>query len=512
MPIDSSSSSVELAIKLKNALWLKETLVSDNPALEKLCTKILNEIYLYKGTQRKNIYKHIPQLKVLILNLLIAIEYHGSLIAISKARGDYSSSGYLSYRVMVDLLVNSLVGMKYLKEFPGFFGGLLGKRSKFEILAPLKKLIFQSNLQDSEIYHQKPKQLVTLKDQNKTPIKIIDLEYVRVCDQLTQDVDEINKRIQSAFIDLILTNEELTELELQMSDRQVELDSNFIKPRRLDFSDKWLSRTFNNTSFEQGGRFYGGWWQTIPKGHRPFITIDNWFTEELDYSGMHINLLYNRLGIDTQDYFEDPYLIPDLDETYRNTTKIILLIMINARTDQGALRAINEKAKNGEGILLPPNLTDFRQYINLIKQYHVLIKDYFGSGAGIRLQNLDSRIATSVMLRMSREHQATCLPIHDSFIVADPYVGAVKEIMTEEYEAQTGFKCRIEMKSSKLGPVDSEERLQMIDHMYESYEEELWGYRCRIVSWMKKTNPRYETEGGVAIDEKPRRLKTILTS
>ena len=33
----------------------------------------------------------------------------------------------------------------------------------------------------------------------------------------------------------------------------------------IDVTQKRLRRIFNNGSFQQGGRFYGGWWQNIPK-------------------------------------------------------------------------------------------------------------------------------------------------------------------------------------------------------------------------------------------------------
>ena len=112
----------------------------------------------------------------------------------------------------------------------------------------------------------------------------------------------------------------------------------------------------------------------------------------------------------------------------------------------------------------------------------------------------------AVMLRMDKQYQATCLPIHDSFIVADPHVTYLREIMHEEYEALSGFECRVDMKSTTLGKVDTEERLKLIEAMYEDEEEELWGYRSRYATWMKKNNWRYEAGGGEPINEKPMRL------
>ena len=504
----SPTEKTTKAEKLDNAYWLDESLALDttNHAFENFCKEILEDIYKANKTQRKNINKHLPQLKILILNLIVALEFHGGVIAISKAKETYSPLTKLSYRVMVELLVNSLVSMDYLKQHRGFFGGLVGRRSKFEFLKPFEDKLFQSGIEDTAISHTKPDQLVILKDEHKRPIKVA-VKDLKVEEEINLQVAQINNRIQSSFVDLILTNEELGEVRHTLRTRKDEMFSKHNKPRRLDFTNSHIHRTFNNSSFEQGGRFYGGWWETIPKEFRPYITTDNWFTEELDYSGMHINLLYNQLGIDIRELFEDPYLIPGLDPCFREVTKIIMLILLNAATPIKALKAINIKAKEKDSkIILPDSIKDFKDYIELINQYHAPIRQFFGSGEGIKLQGKDAQIANAVMLRMDKEHQATCLPIHDSFIVADPHVKHLRKIMHEEYKALSGFECRVDMKSATLGKVDTEERLKLIEAMYENDDEELWGYRSRYATWMKKNNWRYETEGGEPINEKPGRL------
>ena len=37
--------------------------------------------------------------------------------------------------------------------------------------------------------------------------------------------------------------------------------------------DKFVRRIFNNSSFADGGRFYGGWWQRIDGEHRKNIRM-----------------------------------------------------------------------------------------------------------------------------------------------------------------------------------------------------------------------------------------------
>ena len=64
----SPAEKTAKAEKLNNAQWLNESLATDNPAFESFCKEILKDIYEANKTQRKNINKHLPQLKILILN------------------------------------------------------------------------------------------------------------------------------------------------------------------------------------------------------------------------------------------------------------------------------------------------------------------------------------------------------------------------------------------------------------------------------------------------------------
>lgn len=70
-------------------------------------------------------------------------------------------------------------------------------------------------------------------------------------------------------------------------------------------NSKKLYRVFNNNSFDQGGRFYGAFYQTMPKDLRKDILINGEPTVELDYAAHHVRIPYHLEGVD---YREDPYL------------------------------------------------------------------------------------------------------------------------------------------------------------------------------------------------------------
>ena len=60
----------------------------------------------------------------------------------------------------------------------------------------------------------------------------------------------------------------------------------------IDLSKRTLTRIFTNGSFEEGGRFYRGWWQNVPSEYRKFITIDESVTTEYDFSQLSPHMLY----------------------------------------------------------------------------------------------------------------------------------------------------------------------------------------------------------------------------
>ena len=108
----------------------------------------------------------------------------------------------------------------------------------------------------------------------------------------------------------------------------------------LNQSDKVVQRIFNNNSWEDGGRFYGGWWQRIPSQYRARIHFSDMPTSELDFSGLHINLLYlmNKKELP----MTDPYDIKGIgiDGFNRQIVKIILLHIINAKSRASAIKSI----------------------------------------------------------------------------------------------------------------------------------------------------------------------------
>jgi hypothetical protein len=203
-------------------------------------------------------------------------------------------------------------------------------------------------------------------------------------------------------------------------------------------------RIFNNGQFDQGGRFYGGWWQNIPSAWRGLIVMDpfNTPTLEFDYSGLHVKLLYAKEG---QHYEGDPYTIEGLPQYSRPILKLVLLVALNASNIDEAAHAIRQRI-NRDGLKWDEEQDmEIDVLIQTFRHFHEELNQarYFFSGYGVRLQYLDSQIAEYVMVEAMKEG-IVILPVHDSFIFAEPFKDKVVKLMDTGYERLTGFNPEIE--------------------------------------------------------------------
>lgn len=239
-------------------------------------------------------------------------------------------------------------------------------------------------------------------------------------------------------------------------------------------SGKNLHRVFNYRRFDHGGRFYGGFWQNVPKEYRRFITINGMPTVEVDFSNMQLAMLYARIE---QQLEGDAYDIDGFGREFRPLVKTATLKMINA---QGGIQSPRKSA-------LPKGVSwkDLREAI-LVK--HKPIAEFFGSGEGIRLQRLDSDIAEDVMIRMM-DRGIPVLPIHDSFIVAEGYADELSATMLDAYQQRTGGMTISLKRSPSLfdhlladqGELNLNERHSLGMRLFLSKQEapEYGGYRVR---------------------------------
>ena len=205
-----------------------------------------------------------------------------------------------------------------------------------------------------------------------------------------------------------------------------------------------LRRVFNVDWFH-GGRFYNAPHITLPSACRSTMIINGEPTEELDYSGLHIRMLYNHLGID---YRNECYVYLKSDKANRDDRermKLASLIVINSDERGKAQKAIHNQCRK-KGIHYPAGQSGrYYALIERFEDYHALIKQFLLSGKGLELQYQDSVIMASILERMTRKG-IPALPVHDSVICPARHKEFLRQVMMEEYEKAMGFMPIIDEK------------------------------------------------------------------
>ncbi|GAA0310682.1 hypothetical protein [Rhodovulum strictum] len=111
----------------------------------------------------------------------------------------------------------------------------------------------------------------------------------------------------------------------------------------------------------------------------------------------------------------------------------------NALLNADSVEGIS-KIKKYDETLTGRNWEDFKRFI--VESYPECA-DHFGTGAGLRLQRMDSDLAEAVMLRFARMGYA-CLPVHDSFIVHHDMRDVLEDTMKAVFRDMFGVESKVE--------------------------------------------------------------------
>jgi hypothetical protein len=224
--------------------------------------------------------------------------------------------------------------------------------------------------------------------------------------------------------DLLELNEFLISFEVTLeSPRWYHNDHGLLccQGRVLNPASNQLYRVYNGT-WKFGGRFYGGWWQQLPAIDRQLLQINGHEVCELDYSHIHPTLISAIAGIGLGN--QDPY---EIEGFSRKHIKLSFNILINARTESSAVAAICQKLVE---LKCQDPAYSARQLVQVIKSRHPKFAFAWGTGFGLRLQNIDADICAEVQRQMrGRGHPV--LSVHDSFIVVVSAVPHLEEVMED---------------------------------------------------------------------------------
>lgn len=400
---------------------------SDHPESNNFVNRIYSE--WFEDYSEAITKKH---LKVILLDFYVAWKTHPEMmigIAMSnsfyKANSRYNALHISSKTIDIVKRLREIGFLDREKGYPGF-DGQKGKLSQFwatdELIKEFKRVRF--GIHNIRIFDER--ETVILRDENKKDIPYTDnLETKRMRSLLS----DYNHLLSTTFIDIPDLNEPVITIKAK---RKKDKDTRIF----ITQNEKFTRRVFSNGSWEENGRFYGGWWQRIPSEYRSKIYINDEPTVEIDFSGLHPVLVYQDKGIDYwRDIKRDPYQtnIEGLsEEDSREIGKSVLLMSFNLTKEERLFKAVKNELQE----TIPhysftfPNL---RKVLNDLRKIHVDIADDMLSGIGLNLMNIDAKIAEYVIIRFTQS-DIPVLCIHDSFIVPIRQDGFLRTCMKEAIE------------------------------------------------------------------------------
>lgn len=207
-------------------------------------------------------------------------------------------------------------------------------------------------------------------------------------------------------------------------------DVRFIPQLTSNYSGDW----------EHGGRFYAHGmfdmvdYQQLSKEKRSTIKINGENTAEVDYSCLHLSLMYAKCG---KQLTKDAYAWT----SDRTLAKKITIICLNNKTYAGAIKACKRWL---EDYCYDTRYCKTSSYICDMLRYHADIKErFFKKGFdALTMQHTDSVIMERV-LKSLHKRNIPALPVHDSVIVPVKYHDTAIRIMKEQYKQVTGFEIEV---------------------------------------------------------------------
>ena len=206
----------------------------------------------------------------------------------------------------------------------------------------------------------------------------------------------------------------------------------FMTKKETPFANRTYTRRFVKANLQLGGRFYGPYWQTLPKKYRKLIKINGKEVVELDYNAMHLHLLYSKLNKSLYDYYpinKDPYDIPEYN---RKIVKLVFTACINENCTRKNINNVGGKLVSQKLPDLYEEGLPYREMIDSLGKNHPEVAPMFYSQIGYEVSYMESRI-TDYVVTVLTKHRTPVLSIHDSFVVAKSKVSFLTIIMQEAF-------------------------------------------------------------------------------
>ena len=371
-----------------------------------LAQKLLSDLKIkggYKAEQKQKDFE------ILLANLF---DQKRKPVSISLKQMDWKLSRYNKSSYFTVTLISQLKKNNYINMERGYYN-IKDEPSRLTRIWATKKLLSYFPEHPSMVL-SKPTELVILHDEKGKPIDYKDTAETWRIREVLRRLNEVNGEADIRYQDF-------------------KLYAYLVAIFKERFT--WYGRLHT-----KGFRHYQG----FNEDERKDITINGESTVELDYSGLHPNLLYAAEGIQ---YSGDPYSIVDERSEVRPFLKHILLCMLNAKDKVNAERAANRWLylhPRESKIFAATDITRARPLMDKFIEAHKPISHYFCKGkvTGMRIMNKDSKIALDIVNYFAKK-KIPILCVHDSFLVQKQYKDELHQVMADTYHKHTGFSIKI---------------------------------------------------------------------
>lgn len=409
---------------------------SDHPEVRAITEQVYkaigaDQLESDRGKKSKAHYK--SQLRILLMDLFVSwLEQPEQAIAFHKDKTAYKvNSRYNKLHISdkIIILAELMVREGYLDEVPGYHdptGKGQSYCTRIRAAERLVNLFEQSLLDESCIEFNVLKETVILRDGKKKKKKNIEYEDTEGTIRIREDLRAYNNLLQRSSIDI-------PELPGRTLSYVVGSGEDIGKKKTVSLGPKGkhVHRVFSRGSFEMNGRFSGGFWQQIPRDYRQKIYIDGMATGELDFSGLHVNMLSLQKGVVIEG---DPYdlgevVLDTLDaELQRDAVKSLVLVSINAEDRKKAFAAF--RSKNLGTPLAELKDRDLAVLLEAFLAKHPHLDDDLCADKGISLMYKESLMAEEI-INYFVELGVPIISIHDSFLVQECRVKELEDKMKE---------------------------------------------------------------------------------
>jgi hypothetical protein len=410
------------------------------------------------------------QLKVLLLDLYVAwLSDPTLLVGIGLSKSAYKAkSRYNELHISFELvtIVHLAVGVGLIDYHYGTEGS--GMVTRIWPTAYLIDKFIEADLGIEDIYHHLDVEVICLGRNNFEAevdaskkhkyVEYEDKDAPEAIHQWRIDLKAYNKLLEESCIDIVTL--EVPVVKHPYWDKT--LKRHLHQTVEISPRNSFIKRVFYREDWSLGGRFHGGWWQMVGSKWRKHIHINDKPTDEQDFSGLHVTLLYGLEGLQPP---PDPYAL-NLESNFtkeenRAIIKGLVLTAINAKSRKTAFKAFREgqKTDSAQKGLKDTELTII---LDAFCSNNQPIADYLCKDMGVQLMAMDGRITSKVINHFTNKG-VPVLTVHDSYLVDIEYQKELNEVMNEAITAELGFastkfKVRIKPTYRAMGSIKAWER------------------------------------------------------